>query len=113
MKYLLFAAIFVFVNIVCFGQSDSPYIHWYEAHKVKKDNNRYFEAMYVGLDTSGHLKYGTYYFETDDNYYPTKEDVNNLIIKDYKLKFSYNNPSLAVILTEFKNKDEWLKFNHK
>ena len=79
----------------------------------KKPSNRYFQAMYFGQDSTGNTKYGTYFFATKDNYFLSKQEVNVLIIVAYKLKFDVNGSKLAVIVNEFKNEAEWLKFNTK
>lgn len=78
-----------------------------------KSSTRYFQAIYVGVDSTGHLKYGTYYFTTEKNYFPTREEVNKIIVGGYKLAFAINDPSFAVTICEFKNKNDWLKWNHK
>ena len=79
----------------------------------KKDATRYYQAMFYGEDSAGVLKYGTYFFSTNNNYFPTKFDVKKIIIDGYKMKFSYNDKHLAVIITEFKNKYDFLKWNVK
>lgn len=79
----------------------------------KKDTNRYYQAMFYGVDTAGHLKYGTYFFSMKDNYFPMKSEVNKIIIDEYKLKFTYDSKNLAVIVTEFKNKYDFWKWNVK
>lgn len=77
----------------------------------KKTSERYFQAMYYGQDSTGSTHYGTYFFSTENNYFPTRQEVNTLIIVNYNLKFNVRGNKLAVILKEFKNKIEWLKFN--
>ena len=82
-------------------------------HAQKKDTNRYYQAIFYGIDSTGHLKYGTYFFSMKYNYFPTKIEVNKIIIDGYKIKFSYDDRNLAVIITEFKNKQDFDKWNVK
>lgn len=77
----------------------------------KKNTTRYFEAMYFGQQDDMHLKYGTYFFTTKDRGFPTTEEVRALIIIAYKLTFELTNNTLAIIVTEFKNKQEYTKFS--
>lgn len=77
----------------------------------KKDTNRYFEAAYVGQDSVGHLKYGTYYFAMKNGYFPSMAETKTLIIAAYNLQFSPLDSRLAIWLTEFKNKKEFDKWN--
>lgn len=79
--------------------------------QTKKDSHRYFEVLYFGQDSTYSLKYGTYYFTTNGAF-PSKEEVQKVIIDGYKLQFSYHSNKLAIILKEFKNEDEYNKFNH-
>ena len=79
----------------------------------KKDTNRYYQAMFYGIDTTGSLKYGTYFFSMNNSYFPMKSEVNKIIIDGYKLKFTYDSKELAVIIIEFKNKYDFMKWNVK
>ena len=96
---LLSLCIILLCSVFCNGQA--------------KNNTRYFQALYVGIDSVGHFNCGTYFLSTNNNYFPTKEDVCKLIINNYKLLFFINGNSLAVTICEFRNKDEWLKWNRK
>ena len=78
-----------------------------------KDTNRYYQAMFYGIDTEGNLKYGTYFFSMKNSYFPMKSEVNKIIIDGYKLKFAYDSKELSVIITEFKNKYDFMKWNVK
>lgn len=79
----------------------------------KKDTNRYFEAAYLGQDSTGNLKYGSYFFSTSNNGFPSIEETKALIIVDYKLNFTPVDSRMSIWIVEFKNKKEWLKWNHK
>ncbi len=81
------------------------------AQKIPEDDNRYFEIMFFGVDSVGEIKYGTYYFST--NYFPTQQSLKDGLINTYKLKFRRNTDMLAIIISEFKNREEFLRLNRK
>lgn len=92
----LITIIFLFTSIHCFSQK----------------RERYFQVMYNGQDSvhNGFI-YGTYFFETINNYYPEKKDIYDLVVNNYKIRCRKN--AFAFVLIEFKNKSEYLKMNTK
>lgn len=82
-------------------------------HAQKRDTNRYFEAAYFGQDSTGQIMYGTYFFAMKNRGFGSIEEVRALIIVAYKLNFSPLDNKLAIWVTEFKNKEEFEKWNHK
>lgn len=99
MKYTLLILLF-FCFSICNGQS-------------KNNKVRYFGITYYGQDTLHHLRYGTYYISTNYGYFPTIEECQKCCIDGYKLDFPYKTVALMIVLSEFKNKEEWLQFNHQ
>lgn len=79
----------------------------------KSTKERYFQVSFFGVDTLGAQRYGTYFFNTKDSYFPTIEEVQKIVIDDYKLRFTYDSRNISLTITEFKNRQEWIKFNHK
>lgn len=106
---IIISAIVTFILTITITQT----LQSCNAQKPDPGSLRYFEAMYVGIDENGQLQHGTYFFIMKDNY-PEVEYVNRLIVEDYKLSFDVNNTEkLSVILTEFKNQNEWMHFKRR
>lgn len=74
---------------------------------------RYFEIMYFGKDTIGNIKYGSYFLFTNGNYFPTKNEIDSILITDYRLPFRKNDTYLSFIISEFKNEKEYSLLNHE
>jgi len=86
---------------------------FYQAHPKKIEKTRYFQASYIGQDSIGLIRHGSYFFSTNNDYFPTIEESRSIVINGYKLNFTPKDASLTIWLTEFKTKSEWLKWYHK
>lgn len=83
-----------------------------KAQTIDFNATRYYQASYFGEDSVGHLKYGIFFFSTNGNTFPSIEEAKATVIIGYKLAFSPIDDRMAIWITEFKNKMEWLKWNH-
>lgn len=79
--------------------------------QTKKDTNRYFQVSYFGQDTIGRIKYGSYFFSTTNKGFVSIEQAKAIVIAGYHLSFTPFDDRLAIWITEFNNKTEWLKWN--
>ena len=48
----------------------------------KSTKERYFQVSFFGVDTLGAQRYGTYFFNTKDSYFPTIEEVQKIVSID-------------------------------
>jgi hypothetical protein len=78
-----------------------------------KSKVRYFQASYVGQDSLGLIRHGSYFFSTNNNYFPSIEETKAIVITGYKLNFTPKDARLTIWLTEFKTKTEWLRWYHE
>ena len=85
----------------------------FSCQSQNKNTTRYYEAAYFGQDSANEIRYGSYFFSVSNNNFPSIEETRGLIIADYKLKFTATDKRMTIWIVEFKNKKEWLKWNHK
>lgn len=73
---------------------------------------RYYQATYIGLDSvTRAIMWGTYFYTVTNGGFINRNEVLNLLYRDYKLRCRERD--MALTITEFKNKTEWLKLNRK
>ncbi len=93
-QILLFS--FLLLAFTCFSQQP-------------KKGTRYFQITFIAIMKDNSTSYGTYYFKTENNFFPSKKYCDSLAIKENKLELR-DKKSIISFITEFKNETEWSKW---